>query len=239
MKKIEIATILSLILVTSGGFIALDIVKHESSQIFKGLVVLLSTILVFRISRNGLNKRDTNLLKLIFILIIFADLSLIYFKKPYIGIVIFFLVQCILIYRNIRCTDKRYILEILLTRESIILIFSLSTALLIYLFFIRVYIGDNILFILFILYGIIKSCSVFISAVNFRLKLFSKINRILLLIGIICFYLCDISVGLTLTLNKGFIREFTSFLIWIFYTPALTLIALSGYDFKKIKDHDY
>lgn len=235
MKKTKIIIIIiGLILLTSGGFIALDLVTHSLSIIFKGFIVFLSTILVFLINNDGLDKSDTKLLKLSFILIIFADLSLLFFNEPYMGISIFFLVQCMLIYRNCRYIYGIYSYKEILDKYNIVIILTLITLLIIYLLISRNFLENKILFIFFTLYGLIKSGSVFAAITNYRLKLFPKINSKLLLIGVICFYLCDICVGFTLTFKTGFISGLSSVLIWIFYTPALTLIGLSGYDFSDL-----
>ena len=125
MIKNKLAIIVSLILMISGGFIALDLVKAPS-LVLKGLIVFLTSLLVFVINRDGLSKEDTSLLKLIYILIILADLSLILFKKAYTGIIIFFFAQCFLIYRNYRCIYRRYIIREILDKYNILFVLMLS-----------------------------------------------------------------------------------------------------------------
>lgn len=90
MIKTRLIIIVSLILLVSGGFIALDLVAIPS--LFpKGITVLLTSLLVFLIRDDGLSKGDTKLLKVIYLLIIMADISLVLFDKAYGGIIIFFL----------------------------------------------------------------------------------------------------------------------------------------------------
>lgn len=229
MIKSKIAIIVSLILLVSGGFIALDLVKVPS-LVLKGVIVFLTSLLVFVINKDALSKKDTNLLKIIYILIILADISLVLFKKSYTGIILFSFAQCFIIYRNCGYIYRRYSVKEIVDKYNILFLLILSIMLVLYLIFIRQYTSDSFLFILFIFYGIIKSSSVFSAILSFRFKVFPKINGLLLLLGIICFYLCDLNVGLSMVLKEGLVRDISSILIWIFYTPALSLIALSGYD---------
>lgn len=64
-----------------------------------------------------------------------------------------------------------------------------------------------------------------------------KINRTIILIGIILFALCDINV-LLYELHKyitipEWIPNIAHLLIWIFYTPAQFMLAISGIKFKR------
>lgn len=235
MKKTKLILILGMILLASVGFIIFDILNHNFSLILKGLIVLMSTILVFLINNDGLDKIDSKLLELVFILIILADLSLLFFKDPNLGIGIFFLVQCGLIYRTYRYISIISSLKEIFNYYNLIILLTLITMLIIYLLLIINYIEDKVLFIIFTFYGLIKSASVFMAILNYRLKLFPRLNSKLFLIGQTCFYLCDICVGLTLTLNASFISKLFGILIWVFYTPALTLIGLSGYDYSTFE----
>lgn len=241
MNNKRMSIIIALILVFSGAFITLDLIQvfeiqtisKDFSPILKGPIILLTTILVFFIKVYGISRWDTRLLKITFIMVIIADISLVVFNKPYVGIIIFSLVQLLLIYRNGYCIHKRYSVGEILDRTTMLFILALISLLFVYLISIYSYITDIYLYILFIYYGTIKSFSLLVAILSFRYKVFPKINGLLLLIGVVCFYLCDLNVGLTIVLNKGFIKNLSNVLIWIFYTPALTLIALSGYDFRN------
>lgn len=245
MIKNKLTINISLILIVSGGFIALDLVQILATSSFnpmpslvlKGGIVFLTTLLVLLINNHGINQKDTTLLKLIYMLIIFADLSLLLFQKPYMGIILFLLAQCLLIYRNSDAIFNSNHFRAIFDGYSIFFAFALTILLLLYLILIKKHTTDALLFILFMFYGMIKSSAVFTAILNFRFKVFPNINRLLLLIGTICFYFCDLNVGLTLIFNESLIQNISSTLIWIFYTPALTLIALSGYNFDKIRDY--
>lgn len=243
MIKNKLSINISLILILSGSFITLDLVKASvmpslspiPSLALKGAIVFLTTLLVFFINNHSISKKDISLLKSIYVLIVLADLSLLIFKKPFIGIIIFFIVQSLLIYRNSGNVFREYSLKEIFNINTIFFALLLTILLLIYLIFIKNHTKDTYLFILFIFYGIIKSCSVLTATISFRFNFFPNKNGILMLIGVICFYFCDLNVGLSLIMGAGLIKTLSSILIWIFYTPALTLIALSGYDFNNSK----
>jgi hypothetical protein len=58
---------------------------------------------------------------------------------------------------------------------------------------------------------------------------YSRLNAWFIAIGITSFYLCDVSVGLAADLQGTTIGEVMKILVGFFYTPALLLLALSGY----------
>ena len=63
---------------------------------------------------------------------------------------------------------------------------------------------------------------------------FPRGNAILIAVGVICFFLSDICVGYYRSLPKNYTMVFATYLTWIFYTPALFLTALSGYDLGTV-----
>jgi hypothetical protein len=82
------------------------------------------------------------------------------------------------------------------------------------------------------LYGIILSISLWAGLTSYILGLFPYKNSSMIAIGMLCFYFCDISVGLDGLLGSGTAWVFATSLTWIFYTPAITLLALSCYNYK-------
>lgn len=241
MAKFKISIIIALILIISGSFITLDLITAFEmknlyltlSLVLKALIVFLTTLLVFLINNRGISKGDTSLLKIIFIFIIIADLTLVLLKKPYMGIIVFFFVQLLLIYRNSYAIYKQHNLRVIFDKNTMMILILLMILLFTFLLYLNNHISDLFLFILFLSYGLIKSFSVLAAGLTYRFKVFPKTNRLLLFIGVVCFYLCDLNVGLNLAFNSCSIKNLSNILIWIFYTPALTLIALSGYDFRN------
>lgn len=241
-----IVIILFGIVFISGGFIALDwyrfyigLTEYDSalySYIAKSIILLLSVVLVFLIGKDGLNKKDSFLLKLIYIFIILADISFILFNEPYMGICLFSIVQICLILRNtlaIRYNskgDKLYRLK-----SSLFINLILGTIFLItnFLRLINGLIDRPILLLFMLSYSLLISISLWTSLANILLGIFPKVNGVLAVIGMIFFILCDLHVGLSLSLNHGAPKSIAQNLIWVFYTPALTLVALSGYNLKS------
>ena len=241
-----IITILGLIIFISGIFITLDLrrffiaekeFKYDSSiytYISKSLIVILTTVLVFMIGNDGLNKRDTNILKFTYIFIALADIALGLLKTPYLGIILFSIVQMALIYRNgaglysiIKNNGYKDFLG------SLIINTVLSTILLLLILsnIINNMLREKVLFYIMIFYAFLISISLWTAVANMSLKLSPKLNSRLTVIGMISFILCDLNVGLSIALNKGTLWLIADSVIWIFYTAALTLIALSGYSF--------
>lgn len=60
-------------------------------------------------------------------------------------------------------------------------------------------------------------------------RFFPKKNSWMIALGVSCFFLCDVNVGLS------FLSPFATTLVWMFYTPTLLLLSSSGIDFDKRK----
>jgi len=70
-------------------------------------------------------------------------------------------------------------------------------------------------------------------AVNIK---FCKINRPIVLTGLILFALCDINVALfnlPSQLGTGFVFPWAFQLIWVFYLPSQLLLAVSAFNFSQ------
>ncbi len=240
--------IIFLIIFISGSFITLDwarlfIVKEELkyhrfpyTYIAKFLIVILSTTLVFIIGKNGLSYSDTKNLKFIYIFIILADISLVIFKEPYIGIILFSIVQLRLISRNGLAILKNFTIDKSKVLSNNIFINIVLATVLFMLIIMKIannLMKESTLFYILQFYVILLSTSLLISIANLLLKIFPRPNSILVTIGMFFFVLCDLNVGLTMALQLGNFSLIADSLIWMFYTPALTLIALSGYNYYE------
>jgi hypothetical protein len=62
-----------------------------------------------------------------------------------------------------------------------------------------------------------------------RVGYFPRTNAMLIAIGATCFFVGDYLVGFNLSLEPTMARATTLFLTWVFYAPAIALLALSGY----------
>ncbi|WFA08949.1 lysoplasmalogenase family protein [Tissierella sp. Yu-01] len=251
MSKGKIKLIIFIILIIvllSGSFITLDfarlsiikdqfIYKHYLYiMISKFLIIILSTIIVFLIGKDGLNRKDTKRLKLIFIFIILSDISLAMGDTAFIGIIMFGVVQISLIIRNgtgifekLHCPNFRPFRNVQFINTILGTIFFVLIAL--DLFYSLT--DNNNLLYLMIFYGSLLCLSLWTAVMNHILGIFPRINSLLVSIGMTFFVFCDLSVGFSLILKKGTYWIIADSLNWIFYTPAVLLIALSGYNFNK------
>ena len=244
-KKFYVNLILKSIIIISIIFVLLDwmpILNKDNtldttmySYGFKALLILLISLLIFITGEDALNEKDAIIIKVIFILVIIADSSLVLFNTPVIGIMFFSFVQFGLILRNSRgMREKIKINRNNKLRTSLFVNTILATLLFIFNL-IRLMNGlmeEKLLLLIMALYGLMVSLSLWTAFANYLVGIFPKINSLFVALGMFFFVLCDLNVGLSLILPNGYIRDIASALVWIFYTPALTLIALSGYRFN-------
>jgi len=208
------------------------------SNSLKFCIVFLAATLAFFAKGRGVGIEDERKFRLAFSLILIADICFFIGKVPSImlGIFVFGLVQMILIRRNLIGLKKigklkkihsllifftAYILFSILAPLNLALLLSLVT---------------NLLTIEILLYSFLLALSVMSALISFCIiKKIPEYNRFLMLIGIIFFFICDLTVmGSLLSYNNGSINVFTSSSTWIFYAPALMLIALSAYKIDQV-----
>ncbi|HWQ30896.1 MAG TPA: hypothetical protein VN549_07890, partial [Negativicutes bacterium] len=75
----------------------------------------------------------------------------------------------------------------------------------------------------------ILSTSLLAALASNILKLLPQRNAEMAAAGVICFFCCDILVGLDAVLWEGIPWLLANSFIWVFYIPALVLLALSAY----------
>lgn len=78
-------------------------------------------------------------------------------------------------------------------------------------------------------YGVYLLLSLYTAWGVFRRGFYPPLNQWLIALGMTFFFLCDLNVGLS-----G-LNDFATTLVWLFYTPALMMLSLSGVDFGKRK----
>lgn len=250
IKKFFIGLILKSIIIIYIFFILLDwlpIINPDItfdtltySYALKALVILMITLLVFLTGKDAMNEEDAFMLKVIFLLIIVADSALVIFESPVFGIMFFSFVQYGLILRNsIGMREKYKKNKNNKLRTSLFVNTILATLLFIFnlIRLMNSLMEESLLLLIMALYGLMISASLWTAFANYLLGVFPRINSRLVALGMFFFVLCDLNVGLSLILPVSNLRDIASALIWIFYTPALTLIALSGYKDPKIKNH--
>lgn len=199
------------------------------SDFIKRINVILAALLVWLAGRDGLNKHDITSMKFVFIAICFGEVSFL-MAKPTLAIGFFISCQCLLISRHcrgLRCklTKARWVQKLTLALLLLTLILLLLIGVVI--FYSTAII--NTLMFMGVLYGFVLSISLWVGLANFILSLFPSKNSKMIAIGMLCFYLCDITVGLDGLLWSGPAWLIATSLTWVFYTPAITLLALSSY----------
>ncbi len=195
----------------------------------KRVNVLLAALLVWAAGRDSYNIKDITRMKRIFLVICLGEAAFL-LGRPDIAIGIFAVCQLLLILRN--GNGLRYGLKnaapgqktklSLLGLSLLFILYSLVSIL-------KAFAGSCSLQAIAMAYGLLLSISLWIAAANYTLGLFPAENSILIVTGMVCFYLCDIMVGLDGILKPGLPWLIASSMIWVFYTPAVILLALSCY----------
>lgn len=202
-------------------------------EYIKRIVVLLAASLLWLAGPDGISPRDNLLMKLVFVLSAFGE-GFFLMGLPLGAIAFFALCQLLLIKRHGRGLmiglKKTGPLQRLLLTLSGTLLFLVLLRTVLYL---RNYDIASGLLIGGSLYGLILCLSLWCGLANLVLGLFPAENARMLALGMLCFFCCDICVALDGLLPYGLHWLLARSLIWIFYGPALLLLALSSYSFKK------
>ncbi|WP_212903523.1 hypothetical protein [Clostridium polyendosporum] len=245
-KKYLVFSILTLIAILSSLFIILDWsgfifntydindpVSLNSSRI-KLLVSFLCTLLVCIIGRDGINKRDTRRLTFIFILVFFADFNF-FIGNAVLGILTFGIVQTLLILRNGTGFKEFLINSKISDRLRFIItgIFILIILGTLFRYILYPHINSKPILYVLLTYQLLLGCSFFTAWASLKIRYFPTINALFAALGMTFFLLCDLTVGMNLLFSPSIYRTVASYLTWIFYTPALILIGLSGYDINS------
>jgi len=251
-KKITILAILGFLCILYGSFITLDWTQHffnmdnpaapelPYSRATKVLFCFMCAVLAWMIGKDGLNRVDTRKVVIIFSLIIAGDICLVIFPTPYVGIALFIAAQVFLILRNgqgfrqyNKSGDrKRRVLWDAVTGAIIAVILVLYVSLVL----IPLLQGSYLLYFI-IVYGLLVCVSLWTAWAAVRIGYFPPLNAWLIAIGITFFFTDDLFVGLNMSLPTTTIaRSLVTYVVWIFYSPALALLALSGYRWGKTGD---
>lgn len=240
-KRLLIQAILLGIICISMFTIVLDFSRLFSSSNFysaypsdliKRIIVIFAALLVWLAGKNSLNKQDNTHMKYVFIVICGGEVFFL-LSKPVLAIGFFTVCQCLLISRH--CRGLMYKLTKASPAQKLKLALLLLT--LILLFFsgiIAFYPMANInnLMVVGMLYGFVLSISLWAGLATYILGLFPSKNSKMIAVGMLCFYFCDISVGLDGLLWPSTAWLLATSLTWVFYTPAITLLALSCYRYQ-------
>lgn len=239
-KRRIIALVLFLLAITFLTFVFLDLanfsqgnagLEFDNNKFVRRGITVLCLVLVLLIGNDGMNHGDTKRLRLIFLTIFLADL-LFMFNIFIPGYILFSICQGLLIWRNGTGLMNSvysgellgYKIELVLCGSTIILTVLAFTVFLLY-----PSIGKGAMIYALLGYGILLGISLWVAISNFILKLFPRKNSILTMLGMICFFISDFAIGFGLAKHCW---VYVNFVVWLFYSPALLLIGLSGYKYE-------
>ncbi|MDF2593492.1 MAG: YhhN-like protein [Clostridia bacterium] len=237
-KKLLIKSIIMSIICISVFTIVLDLSrlfgpnhlsKTFNNDFIKRINVILAALLVWLTGKDSLDRRDAARMKFAFIAIGCAEV-LFLLAKPAYAIGFFIVCQCILVFRH--CTglnSKLKRADFAQKLKLALIFFTLNILLFSVVIISYTMVDSSTLIFMGALYGLVLNISLWVGIANFVLSLFPDKNSKIIAIAMVFFYLGDILVGLDGLLSSGPIWLIATSLIWVFYTPAITLLAISSY----------
>jgi hypothetical protein len=241
-KRLYISILIFIILALSLWFIVLDFSRFFSlnydydiwpSAMLKRINVLLAVAIAWAVGNDGLSLRDSKSMKAA-LLFAFLGEAIFLTGSLTIGICMFALCQTLLIIRHSAGMRSKFAhasykqkLKLLLTSLMLLLILIAIPI----LFSNLSKINSSIIIIY--IYGILLSISLWAGLACNILGLLPSKNSRMAAIGMFCFYCCDILVGLDVILPVGLFWLWANSFIWVFYIPALVLLALSCYSYDS------
>jgi hypothetical protein len=247
VKRTFVFVILGVMLVLFGGYTTLDwfqyikgIVDFSHPEIpyvraTKVAVSFLSAILVFMVGRDGFDRKDTRRLFIVYAVIFIGDIFLV-LDVNLAGIGVFALAHVCFIVRNgagisgyLRNGNRKDRMWDVLTG---IIVAGIIVAVMSGLFY--PLLGGNFFFYALLGYGIILCISVWAAWAAVRIRYMPSANAWLTAVGLTCFMVSDLLVGVHFATQPGAPQAAAIYVTWLFYTPALVLPALSGYNLKRL-----
>jgi hypothetical protein len=209
----------------------------DYQNISKFTVTSIATLLAMLIGHRKVTRRDRFFLQSAFAMILCADFC---FKILYnyfgtaetrenfitIGIGFFFVAQMIFIYRHTRTSNVDW---------SFPWIYCVPLAAVLAMTFLAYFkVLESFMLMAIIAYAPTLFCSLFVACKVPKQGLFPEKNASMIMLGMICFTCCDILTGLSLLTGVDHsLREILAVVsnnfIWLFYVPAIVILALSGY----------
>ena len=241
-KKIIITALLILISLVAVVYTYLDfsflfglIENSYPSSIIKRINVVLISIIVAISGKDSLNSKDSVLLKTTFIAVCFAELSFV-LNSLFGGIVFFFIAQVLLILRNSPGLKQKLSSASEASKLKLLDCSTIILALYVLIFRFVFYpvLKSSPLLMAFMLYASVLSISLWIGIANYLLGLFPKKNSLMVCIGMACFFISDILVGLSIITDSDVVYLISNSFIWVLYIPAILLLALSGYKYNEL-----
>lgn len=216
-------------------FMYLDIFNVKisvSSSILKYISIILCFMMTLFIGEGGFNRRDKLLLQTGLFITVLADLCFLILDYYILGIALFCLVQ--IIYYNRYRGGTMHEPPLIFTRFIIIFISVIVVYIIINLMFTRI----NLIFAIAFFYAICLIYSTAESIKAFKNNLYPCYNKYIIVMGMILFLLCDVSIAIFNTSREFdiFIHNVSALSIWTFYLPSQALLSISGYRFEINKN---
>lgn len=239
-KRIYIATVMLFIIALSIWFIILDFSRFFSlnynydiypSGILKRINVALAVSIAWSVGKSGLSLKDSKMMKAALLFAILGEAAFAKEERA-IGISLFAICQIFLTIRNstglrVKLAYANHVQKKKLLLSSLVIFLIL----IVFSDLLRFLTNVNSSAIVVLLYGIVLNASLWAGLSSNMLGLLPTINSKLTAFGMICFYCCDILVGLDAVLEPGLPWLLANSFIWVFYIPALVLLALSCYKY--------
>lgn len=238
IRKPYISVVISIILALSIWFMVLDFSRFISfnyrydiypSAILKRINVLLASFIAWSVGKDAESLRGAKIMKAAFVLVCMGEAAFAIGQRVT-GVGMFALCQTLLIVRNstgfsFRLAQASYKQKKRLLLSGIIVSLILVTLLLMAASLINLNSSYRAIYI----YEILLSASLLAGLACNILGLLPQKNARLVAAGMLCFYCCDVLVGLDAVLKPGLPWLLSNSFIWVFYIPALVLLALSCY----------
>lgn len=206
-------------------------------NIAKFAVTSIVTIIAFFIGKNALCARDRHFLQAAFVMALCADFCLkilhnyshfLDHRSDYtlLGICFFMVVQALLIFRHTRTSDSGNEAPWILCVPFAVMFVANA----LHLF--GVFEGPTVPIVA--TYGAFLICSLVVACKVPKKGYFPAKNASNIKRGMILFFCCDACVGVSLATGpdhsvQEIVATIANNFVWYFYTPALVLLALSGY----------
>jgi hypothetical protein len=238
--------LVGLVLMVTGSFMSVDWVNYftGSSTVYpayaKPVVSALCALIAFLALKNNLGKRDFWLLAATFICIVIVDVTMsiyVYSANQSLGQSVFFVGAGLSIVAHILLLIRhakgfKFLKEkgSALSRVGFPLAFFLPVIVLFIIlspFLMKV--GQ---FWPSLIYALIITASLWVAWEAFRHHLFPRANAWLIAFGVTAWFCCEL-VGVVHNIEIGPISDLAMNGTWIFYMPAILLLALSGHRYSK------
>jgi len=202
------------------------------SSILKRINVLLAAAIAWAAGKDSLGFIDSRRMKAAFMFICIGEAAFASGSKAA-GICSFVVCQTLLIIRNSNGLKNK--LEHASRKQKQKMIISSLIVTLLFTVVVIIFSSFNMaygpVFIAFI-YMLILSASLWSALTGNILGLLPLRNSRMAAIGMLFFYCCDVLVGLDAVLETGLLWLLANSFIWIFYIPALVLLAVSSYRYN-------